>query len=191
MRMLLPIVLAMLLVVVAPGSAAACSCAVPGLEESVREAEVVFAGRAITVGQEGRLRNLLAGGSGLITVRFEVSRAWKGVDMQEVVLRQSVHTTCGYGFDQGSEYLVYARREGISGAFLSTSICDRTRPLAEAATDVRFLGPGTVDLSEGKVEGPGIVRPLLGGSALLAAGLLGVWAVGRTRRIGSGRHTAP
>ncbi len=39
MRMLLPIILAMLLMVVAPGSAAACSCAVPGLEESVREAE--------------------------------------------------------------------------------------------------------------------------------------------------------
>jgi hypothetical protein len=44
---------------------------------------------------------------------------------------------CGYAFEQGVEYLVYAYRTPTGG--LGTGICSRTRPVAEAEEDLKYL----------------------------------------------------
>ena len=53
-----------------------------------------------------------------------------------VVLRG---TACGYGFEPAKSYLVYA--SATDGA-LSTNLCSRTRPMAQAAEDLAVLGMG-------------------------------------------------
>jgi hypothetical protein len=52
---------------------------------------------------------------------------------------------CGYGFQIGLEYVIYAYNN--SAGRLETGICTRTRPLAEAAEDVKYIRGG-VDCSK-------------------------------------------
>jgi hypothetical protein len=47
---------------------------------------------------------------------------------------------CGYEFQVGSSYLVYAGGQ----TDLGTSICSRTADLGHAQADLAVLGPGTV-----------------------------------------------
>jgi hypothetical protein len=44
---------------------------------------------------------------------------------------------CGYPFERGIEYVVYASKD--SEGRLQTSICSRTKPLAQAAEDLRYF----------------------------------------------------
>jgi hypothetical protein len=46
-------------------------------------------------------------------------------------------STCGYQFTRAEKYVVYARRRD-DGRF-TASVCSRTRPLADAAEDVKYL----------------------------------------------------
>jgi len=70
-------------------------------------------------------------------VRFDVLRSWKGASARAVVWTAPVGSACGYPFEVGHTYLVFARR-GADGA-LWTSICGRTRPADEAAADLALL----------------------------------------------------
>jgi hypothetical protein len=45
---------------------------------------------------------------------------------------------CGYEFKRGERYLVYATR-AADGTGLVTGLCSRTKPLADAAEDLRFI----------------------------------------------------
>ena len=70
-------------------------------------------------------------------VKFKARRVWKGVEEEEVsVFTANVCCICGYEFKLGESYLVYAY--GTDG--LSTDICTRTRPLADAEKDLKVLG---------------------------------------------------
>ena len=44
---------------------------------------------------------------------------------------------CGYPFQTGTEYVIYAYKN--SDGRLETGICSRTRPLAEAGDDVAYF----------------------------------------------------
>jgi hypothetical protein len=46
-------------------------------------------------------------------------------------------STCAYDFTRGEKYVVYAKR--LDDGRLTTGICSRTRRLAEAAEDVKYL----------------------------------------------------
>jgi hypothetical protein len=71
-------------------------------------------------------------------VRFATVRGFRGVEETMVeVVTASDDGGCGYRFEIGRQYLVYARR-GQQGR-LTTSICSRTRPLADAAEDLKFF----------------------------------------------------
>lgn len=61
---------------------------------------------------------------GMTTAEVDVMTGWGGGD-------------CGYGFKMGERYLVYAHRGKDNR--LSTSICTRTRPIADAADDFAFI----------------------------------------------------
>jgi hypothetical protein len=71
-------------------------------------------------------------------VTFEVVESFKGVAARTVeVVTGSGDGDCGYGFQKGREYLVYASRNGATT--LSTSICSRTAPAEQANSDLAYL----------------------------------------------------
>lgn len=83
------------------------------------------------------------------TVTLKVSRWWKGGDAVELVV--STHkdsATCGYGFQKGTRYLVYAHRQGEKDKTLRVSLCSRTRTEKEAEKSGDFK-----ELGEGKAPG--------------------------------------
>ena len=75
-------------------------------------ADAIFVGRVVQ-----------PGGS----VRFSVERTVVGSVSTEVVVHNGPGT-CGFSFNLGERYLVYARRDASTGEW-STSICTRTQPL--------------------------------------------------------------
>jgi 5-hydroxyisourate hydrolase-like protein (transthyretin family) len=60
---------------------------------------------------------------------------------------------CGYAFDVGGEYLIYAYRHPQNGR-LSTGICSRTRPLSTAGEDLKYLrGPAREASTRARIFG--------------------------------------
>lgn len=121
-----------LLLALLPARVWACSCAPPADPTTeLTNATAVFVGRVYSV----------EGAAGTLWVHLEVSQVWKG-PFQSLI---TVHTptdsaACGYPFEQGQEYLVYAH--GDLNA-LEVNACSRTRLRVEAAEDINLLGPGT------------------------------------------------
>src|SRR5215204_4317253 len=74
-----------------------------------------------------------------VVVRFAVLQPFLGVEGTEVeVVTGRGGGDCGYYFRKGETYLVYAFG-GRDGKPLATSICSRTRPVADASEDLEFL----------------------------------------------------
>ncbi|HEY0075399.1 MAG TPA: hypothetical protein VGB77_14970 [Abditibacteriaceae bacterium] len=109
-----------------------CSCAEPDPpEQALKSADAVFAGKVISLTSSGRFSG---------TYSFQVNESWKGASLNILFIRTGRGGgDCGYGFEIGQEYLVYAY--GKSG--LSTHTCSRTKPLSDAGQDLAVLGPGT------------------------------------------------
>jgi hypothetical protein len=87
-----------------------------------------------------------------IEYEFRVEKVWKGAPRKTLrVYSARAGATCGYVFQVGKRYLVYARilKKGWLGdshddalkGRLSASLCSRTRELADAAEDLRQLPP--------------------------------------------------
>jgi hypothetical protein len=75
-------------------------------------------------------------------VTFRVLDAWKGVLQPTATASTHIQSpTCGYRFEEGRRYLVYAWLSG-SGE-LSVSSCSRTRRLGRAEFDLGVLGRPT------------------------------------------------
>lgn len=88
--------------------------------------------------------NRLAGNSTpvrpLRTIRIRVGEVLSGVEpgQQEIeILTGLGGGDCGYSFQTGAEYVIYAYKN--SDGRLETGICSRTRPLAEAGDDVAYF----------------------------------------------------
>lgn len=79
--------------------------------------------------------------------RFSVEDAFRGVKGKEIeiaaskrragIIRSSTDDM-GYRFEKGQRYLVYAHRS-TTNKWVWSSICSRTRPLAEAAGDLKYI----------------------------------------------------
>lgn len=125
-RIVLAGALALLSALAAAPAAWACSCLPPKPPREARaEADALVAARvqAITTARDGRL---------LVTLRVE--RTFEGPESAQLVVVTSDNTAaCGYPFEQGERYLVYATR--YEGAF-HTGLCTRTARLAEAQADL-------------------------------------------------------
>jgi len=104
----------------------------------------VFSGTVVTV--EDAFRESEYGHIPNIRVVVELDRVWKGceaVEGEERPRRVDLVTgsgggDCGYHFEAGKRYLVYAY-EGSDGV-LTTGTCSRTSNLEHAADDVAALG---------------------------------------------------
>ncbi|MGH9923078.1 MAG: hypothetical protein ACRD38_10030, partial [Nitrososphaerales archaeon] len=87
-------------------SASACECALPvtPVEELERSA-AVFSGRVIDISEDQSKNTYEA----RFEVQFDVERSWKGVfDKTAVVFTALDSNFCGYEFEWGEKYLVYA-----------------------------------------------------------------------------------
>jgi len=134
-RLVLLSVTALFVIGSAQGVANACQCQ-PEIDPAVEYAQVdaVFKGIVISITP--------ASSPEWLDVLVAVTGYWKGA----VVPLMHVYTgefdgSCGYDFQVGLEYLIYAVDsvdECCEGVF--TSICNRTRLLANAGEDLAFLG---------------------------------------------------
>ena len=137
-------------------SAWACSCLPPAPpKEDLEEADAVFLGvveRNEVAGPSSKADMEGATGygkwrldySGKVAT-FRVITVWKGVPAETIRVETDFHgTMCGYNFEVGFEYLVYAHE---SDGTLHTTICSRTRFRHDAGEDLQALGPGTAVLN--------------------------------------------
>ena len=123
-------------------SAYACSCAVaPTPRQALREAKAVFIGEVIST-EVFDIKDDF-GTQQVVRVRFAVSRFWKGITDSEAIVHTSSHEmSCGFYFEKGKKYLVYAYPDRWKLGALETGICSRTREVTNAAKDLRAIGKG-------------------------------------------------
>ncbi|WP_454191222.1 hypothetical protein [Paenibacillus sp. Marseille-Q7038] len=123
-----------------PSNAYACSCVEPiSVQDELSRSETVFSGRVIEV-KEDRANGYLSN-----AVLFETSEIWKGGSESQIIIRTGGGGgDCGYQFNKGEDYLVYANPSSMYGdkEQLVTIICDRTSVLAQAEEDLAILGEG-------------------------------------------------
>ena len=145
--LLLPFTLLALLGLALPGvpgplgasRARACSCAARTPEQAFESASAVFEGQVTGI---ERSKAGPDGGAPELLVTLRVVRAWKGVDHEQVtVLTAGDEAACGYRFQDGKSYLVYAPP---GEPHLRVSLCSRTRPAAEAREEMDAMGVGVV-----------------------------------------------
>lgn len=109
--------------------ALACTCAPPPPPAQARDAaDSVFSGTvlSITPGKNG------------LDVKIQVDRSWKSARCGTVVVQTPPDSAmCGYSFEVGKSYLIYA---DLEKGKLSTSLCSRTRTVEEAGEDLAALG---------------------------------------------------
>jgi hypothetical protein len=124
--------------------AKACSCRedpIPPCEE-YWQAEAVFAGKAIKKStfyaeeDEGNSRYKYQ----RVLVRFSVEQAFKGISGEEVEIVTGMGGgDCGYHFEDGERYVVYAIRDGRDKSRLYAGICNRIKLVAEAEEDFAYF----------------------------------------------------
>ncbi len=150
MRILFVSCFAILLFVLTPAPVSACSCIPPGAPRVERDrSDAVFAGRVRSIVQVDYT----------LFVQMEVDVSWKGADQAEIVIRTANNSAaCGYAFERGKTYLVYANADE-EGA-LHTGICTRTARLSDAEADVEALGAGDTAPRRGGCGGPSSVAAL-------------------------------
>ncbi len=110
----------------------ACSCVNPGsVEQEVNESDAVFQGKVISVIKEGEMYKEK------YKVIFNVSQGWKGeVNSVQEILTSDSSAGCGYYFEEGKEYVVYARNVEEK---LQVDLCSRTNNINNAKKDLEIL----------------------------------------------------
>lgn len=76
--------------------------------------------------------------SGGMKYTFSVNRNWGKNTDKIMVVNTPFDRDCGYHFDQGRTYLVFATRKFN----VKTFFCSGNKPLSEAGADLARLGPG-------------------------------------------------
>ncbi|HYE17437.1 MAG TPA: hypothetical protein VEA69_03275 [Tepidisphaeraceae bacterium] len=118
-------------------AALASKCAPPPPPaEAMGKCDAVFLGKVTAVERGDRS----------IRVTIAVEKSWKGDAKAELVVSTGMDGgDCGYGFQQGKSYVVYAyaRDKG-----LSTGTCSRTCHVDEAGEDLKALGEGKKPAAE-------------------------------------------
>ncbi|HUO85983.1 MAG TPA: hypothetical protein VM617_01225 [Thermoanaerobaculia bacterium] len=128
-------------VALAAPAALACSCTQPAEPRTEMEhADAVFSGRVTA------LEPLADRGFRRLAVRFALAAVWKGLPEGEVVTVTTAAdgAACGYSFEEGGDYLVYAYGEPGE---LTTGLCTRNTRLADAEEDLAELGPAQREIA--------------------------------------------
>jgi hypothetical protein len=124
------------IVLIFPNSASACTCDeyfTPPCAAYWR-ADVVFIG---TVGEVTGPTKELGDGLPRAIIQFHVEKSFRGAISKKAEI-EILLGSCDYGLKPGEKYLVYANRKYANG-HLELRPCTRTRPLADAATDLTYI----------------------------------------------------
>lgn len=111
--------------------ASACSCLPwPPPAQAVAQVDAVFLGKVLAfneiAGQQRRLAHI------------EVLKIWKGRAQEADSVTTALNeAACGYDFEIGKTYLVYAHKDENGGLY--THLCTRTRPESQAQSDLDYL----------------------------------------------------
>lgn len=83
-------------------------------------------------------------------VHFEVLQIWKGIENSQVMITTGLGGgDCGFDFQVGQEYLVYASKSTMYGEkTLVAVICSRTSEISLAQGDLQILGEGEIPLKD-------------------------------------------
>ena len=173
-----------------PDCASACTCAMPPgsqkerAEQALADSDAVFAGEVVDFENtpnitmmEGEMVTMMGGNTATATATLRVSEVWKGPERQTMQIGTAPNdgVSCGFPFEEGKEYLVYACGKQDPEA----SGCSETKPLSEAGADLASLGDGqkpdgsggeALSDTSGGVSGRGIVG--LAGLAMAATFLV-------------------
>jgi hypothetical protein len=160
--------------------AMACSCIIPGPpQQEMENASAVFTGRVVNVRAPG---GAVISSADPVLVAFEVTRIWKGpLEAQIALTTARDSASCGFEFQQGQEYIVYAY-EDESG--LATNLCTRTALLEAAGEDLQALGEGSAPpaLPQETSRSPILLWLLVGGVIVLGIGVLAAGLFLKPRR---------
>ncbi len=119
-----------LLLALMPSSVAACSCSQtspPAVELGL--AAAVFTGVVQKVSRDAAES----------VVTLQVTGSWKGVSKaQKTVRTKADPEACGFSFEVGSSYLVYAYSRGPD---TTTTSCTRSGRMSDVGADLSALGP--------------------------------------------------
>jgi protocatechuate 3,4-dioxygenase beta subunit len=141
MRSITILLVTVFVLLLASGNANACSCVTPLPPcESYGSAAAVFVGTVIGVSEKKPSDSNDPDRVNWTPVayRFAVEQSYSGVPGTQVeVSTGHGGGDCGYQFQAGRRYLVYAYGDKNG---LSTSICSRTKPFEIAREDLAFLG---------------------------------------------------
>ena len=137
----------LMLLMMEPTTAQACSCIEVTTDARIENSIAIFEGRLVRMESDSGSRRLV----------FQVTRYWKGVSDEYVhVETPLLGSLCGYeGFRTSDYYLIFARRG--DGDTLVTGLCDGNSLADEAADTLAELGAGVtpVRVRAGDAEEPG------------------------------------
>ncbi|WP_096273492.1 hypothetical protein [Paucisalibacillus globulus] len=140
LRVFVGVVLIVFSLLIFPIYSSACTC-----EEPLSANRELDRSSAVFRGEVKEIRKADDHEHGL-KVLLSVNEVWKGVRESEITVRTGKDgAACGFDFQVGKEYLVYA---GINDAYTSdnlmTGICDRTSQVVmkQAQDDMVVLGQG-------------------------------------------------
>lgn len=126
-------ILSILFLLAASEKSFACSCMLntKPLKTQVKEAfdssSAIFSGEVIEITSKDEFA---------VNIKIKVEKSWKGNLSKEIIMTTAKDSAmCGYGFQVGQKYLVYAY--GKMDA-LSTNICSRTTG-AGNKSDIKYL----------------------------------------------------
>jgi hypothetical protein len=119
-------------------SAIACSCGNMPTCEAYGSAKAVFTGKVTQGNAAERMSDMLKASTKGLTFKFSVTRAFLGVKKGDLL---DIHSgfgfgDCGFPFEKGQEYLVYAFEDDGN---LETGICSRTRHISQADEEITAL----------------------------------------------------
>ncbi len=114
-----------------------CSCIPPAPPaDALQEATAVFSGIVTHINRPSAFDSTLDP----VTVTIASSEIWKGPPSRLITVSTArEEPSCGFGFQVGKEYLVYASGDPDA---LSVSLCSRTALRTQAAEDLAVLGAG-------------------------------------------------
>ena len=139
----------------------------PPPKEALASSAAVFEGTVIDVREaQGHGQGQLS-----IEVDLQVDRRFKDAEADTVtVITPESSAACGYGFEVGETYLVYADQSNDSGQLL-VSLCSRTARIEDADDDLTALGSGdTSPYPDSRPPSPSALDPNKGGCAGCNAG---------------------
>lgn len=137
--------------IVFSSSAFACECRESkDFRENMDNSAAIFTGKAVSITpatfpktKDPKLKNKsqwVTNERKMLKVTFMQSQVWKGdVAGEKVIYTPAFAAQCGFAFEPGADYIVYARKDKQTN-YLVTTWCSRTAPIEKSAEDMKKLG---------------------------------------------------